>query len=284
MRKLFSLLLIFFCTFGFFTNELYAKRFGGGKSFGMYRSSTNYSNNRSFRSPAYENMKSTASSGAKKWLGPLAGLAIGGILASLFMGHGIGTGLLSWLAIGGIFLLLLSLFRKKANPSTDPQASSPQHMHYRTSTDTQSASSPFSTEPTPVVTPVISNTPTDFLNHSTSFDKESFLREAKVQFLRLQTAYDQKNLVDIRSFATPEVAAEITLQCQERGDAHNHTEVLDLNAELLDVTQEFQVNIASVRFYGSIREELNEPANDFNEVWHFRQEHNKWIVAGIQQN
>ncbi|MCP6640128.1 TIM44-like domain-containing protein, partial [Klebsiella pneumoniae] len=35
------------------------------------------------------------------------------------------------------------------------------------------------------------------------FDTEAFLRSAKVYFVRLQAAWDQGNLADIREFTTP---------------------------------------------------------------------------------
>ena len=65
-----------------------AKRFGGGKSFGsspIHQSkqkvtqSTNKSNNSQAQS---------SNSSVSKWLGPLAGIAAGGLLASMFMGEG----------------------------------------------------------------------------------------------------------------------------------------------------------------------------------------------------
>jgi predicted lipid-binding transport protein (Tim44 family) len=126
------------------------------------------------------------------------------------------------------------------------------------------------------------------------FDQQCFLRGVKVQFIRLQAAYDSKNLRDLREFTTPEVFAEIKMQIQERGDADNHTEVVNLNADLLDVATEKQIMIdrevpvliASVRFSGSIREERHEAATTLNEIWHFRQDpgSSTWIVAGIQQS
>ena len=95
-----------------------------------------------------------------------------------------------------------------------------------------------------------------------------------------------KDLNDLREFTAPEVFAEIQLQLQERGEEINKTEVVSLNAELLDVTSESPFTIASVKFSGMIREMVNAPAELFSEVWHFRKENNKnnWLVAGVQQN
>ena len=119
------------------------------------------------------------------------------------------------------------------------------------------------------------------------------MREAKLQFIRLQAAYDQKNLDDIRDFTTPEDFAEIKLQFEERGIAENKTDVVSLEADLLDVenqTQsisdtEMQTMIASVRFNGMIQEDRHLTASAVNEIWHFKKDIGslRWVVAGVQQ-
>ena len=60
------------------------------------------------------------------------------------------------------------------------------------------------------------------------------------------------------------------MQLDERGDAPNKTEVITLNAELLDVSKQFDSTIASVRFTGSIKEN-DDPITQLDEIWHFRQ-------------
>src|SRR3974390_494352 len=120
MRKLLIALFVSLLTFNFFIVDAHAKRFGGGKSFGSYRqmnkpsSSYNPSSNYSRASSFQQTPKpaATASSG-RKWLGPLAGLAVGGLLAALFMGHGIGSGLLLWLLIGLIAFFIINLIRSR---------------------------------------------------------------------------------------------------------------------------------------------------------------------------
>ena len=86
------------------------------------------------------------------------------------------------------------------------------------------------------------------------FVETDFLRDAKTKFIRLQAAYDQKNLADIKEFTSPEVLAEIQMQFQERENASNDTEVVSLEAELLDVSNEGNLLTASVRFSGRIKE------------------------------
>lgn len=48
-----------------------------------------------------------------KQRGFLRGLLIGGLLASLFMGHGLPIALLSWMMIAGLILFMMNLYRKR---------------------------------------------------------------------------------------------------------------------------------------------------------------------------
>jgi predicted lipid-binding transport protein (Tim44 family) len=76
------------------------------------------------------------------------------------------------------------------------------------------------------------------------------------------------------------------LQLQERGSVEQHTDVQEVNAEVLDVADEGDRQIVSVRFTGRIVEEQDGPANAFNEVWHLVKPHDDsrtWAIAGIEQ-
>lgn len=265
MRRFLSILLIMLCTIGLMVNDAQAKRFGGGRSFGVSRSLG------SFSRPQGNNSFAQAGSSANRWLGPLAGMAIGGLLASLFMGHGMGTGILTWLALAGIIMFAVRFLRQRTqinpqhgyNHAFYDAARQDSNGHARGNTFTSSG--------------LISDYPA-------GFDRETFLREAKVQFIRLQAAYDQKNLNDIRQFTTPEVFGEIQLQLHERGNASNQTEVVSLSASLLDVAAEGGSTFASVQFSGMVREEAESAAVPLNEIWHFRSEtRGSWLVAGVQQ-
>lgn len=265
MRRIFSCLMIIFLAVGLLVNEASAKRFGGGRSFGTYRS------NHSYSSPAYSKTTTNKKQGSSfKWGGMLGGLLAGGLLASLFMHNGLGGSLLSLLIIGAVLLFIISLLRRKTQPAWQSAQSQTNHYHQTNPVDTlKQAFSPFghsANNPPPL--------PTGFI-------ADDFLRDAKVKFFRLQTAYTQKNLADLTEFTTPDVLAEIKLQFQERGNDHNETEVISLDAELLDVS----VTTASVRFTGMIKEDTHQPI-PFNEIWHFRllDNTNHWIVSGVQQN
>lgn len=252
MHKFITLLLITLLSLSFIT-EAHAKRFGGGRSFGVTRSASSYS-----QAPrAASAMSNPMMTKAKNIF---MGLALGGLLASLFMGNGFGTGLLTWaMVLGGIFLITM-LIRSRFQPRV------------ANANMANSQFSNFQQQP---------YTPFQQAAANTAVDHSQFLRQAKATFLRLQAAYDNKNLADIRQFTMPEVFAEIQMQLTERGNEANITEVISLNAE---VDQDHQTEM-SVRFSGMIKEDLNAAAEPFNEIWHFVQEgyNGSWKVAGIQQ-
>lgn len=284
LRNFLSVLLVLFVTFGILMNDAEARRFGGGRSFGVSRPTSSFSRPSPGvgQNAAQSQRYGQTASPMSRWMGPLAGLAVGGLLASLFMSNGIGSGILSWLLVGGLLLVLVTLFRNKMQPK-------PQYRQDQANNFAQEAAAQFmnNSSNSRSYSAAVNNYPI-------GFDAQTFLRDAKVQFIRMQAAYDQKNLNDIREFTSPEVFADIQLQLQERGSAENHTNVISLEAELLDADTEsqmvagteMQAMIASVRFKGMIQEDRNLPAAPVNEIWHFRKEvaSLRWIVAGVQQS
>lgn len=264
MRKSISCLLIAFLTFGLFIHEASAGRFGGGRSFGIQRSHSSL-----FSPRAPQNGSSFGQrSNTGKWGSALGGLVAGGLLASLFMGHGLGSGLLSWLMIGGLAFFVFGFLRKRMQPAFQAnQANSFRQNGFSQQSDFRAttANNTYSSSPA-------------------GFVPDTFLRAAKVTFIRLQAAYDQKNLQDLAEFTAPDVYAEIKMQLDERNEESNKTEVISLEAELLNAEKQANGTIASVRFTGFIKEN-QDPMKQLNEIWHFRQFaiQDKWLVAGIQQ-
>jgi predicted lipid-binding transport protein (Tim44 family) len=276
MYKLLLSLFVVIISMSLIVTDAEARRFGGGKSFGQSRS---FSNNGAYNA---SRMPPTAkpASGASKWLGPLAGLAAGGLLASLFMGNGLGSGILSWILIAaGLFIgwRLLSRFLLSNRSANQNNAA-------------------FQTDQGRVVSDVPWNNKSDNKSHlydtsttqsaPSGFDEASFLRQAKTVFIRLQAAYDNKNLADIREFTAPQVFAEVQMQIQERGEQHNQTDVITIDAALVDLDLQSNHMTASVRFTGLIREEQDKEPEKINEIWHFTKDtySQNWLVVGIQQD
>ncbi|MES2367217.1 MAG: Tim44-like domain-containing protein [Pseudomonadota bacterium] len=276
MRKFLILFLTLLLSMSMISSDAYAKRFGGGKSFGKQRQSiTQQATPRAPAAPA----PAAPAAGGNRWLGPLAGLAAGGLLASLFMGHGFegikGMDILLMLALAaGVFFIMRAMRRKSESQTTA----------YTAHGQSIQVPMPVSNADLPMGSQAISSTPN---SRPDWFDDAAFVRDAKAHFIRLQAAYDTANLDDIREYTTPEVFAEISLQIQERGANTQKTDVTLLNADVLEVVTENNQVIASVRFHGLIREEANAPAAPFDEIWHIQKtatdRNAAWFVAGIQQ-
>ena len=105
-------------------------------------------------------------------------------------------------------------------------------------------------------------------------------------FIRLQAANDAGDLNDLRAFTTPEMFAAVKLDLQERGPTAQRTDVVRVDAEVLDVASEADRQVVSVRFHGLIREQIDGVAEPFDEVWHLVKPTDgsrEWAIAGIQQ-
>lgn len=272
MKRLFFALLMGLIAMSLTLTTVEAKRFGGGKSFGMQRNSSTFSRSNVNSTPSRTTAAAaTPASSASKWLGPLAGLGIGALLGSMLMGHGLGSGILTWLLVGGVILLAWGFIRNRLQPQTM------QKMNFQTEPAQMHRQSPYAM---PLNEKSFSNS-----TPSTEFNEDAFLRHAKTMFIRLQTDFDTKNASDIRDFTSPEVYAEIQLQLQEMGDGINQTEIINIHSELLDLSTDETHTTATVLFSGSLREELNAEPVSIKELWHFRKENTKttWLVVGIQQ-
>ncbi|MBW8078670.1 MAG: Tim44 domain-containing protein, partial [Gallionella sp.] len=215
-----------------------------------------------------------------KWLGPLAGLAIGAGLGAMFAGGGLGGlggamgNILMMLVIGAAVMFAISYFRKKQAPAAMQYAGA--GAAYNGPIPAQATSATGSSFSTPAPA---KNIPADF-------PVESFLRSAKTSFIRLQAANDRKDLNDIREYTTPEMFAEISMQMQERDNTLQKTDVVHIDGELLEVANEGDWAVASVRFTGSLTENNGAP-EAVDEIWHvqknLRDDKAVWLLSGIQQ-
>ncbi len=276
MQKIFSLMVALLVSLSFVATDADAKRFGGGKSIGKQRS-YNQQQQQATPKPAQAPGSAATPAGGSRWLGPLAGLAAGGLLASLFFGDGFdGIKPMDIMLLLGIAAAAFFIFRAMRRKQALAQP-----MRFASA----NTSHQLSLDPAP---PFGGSSAVNVPSSRPSwFEDEPFLREAKVHFIRLQAAYDSADLSDIREYVTPEMFAEISMQIQERGGVAQKTEVMTVNADMLDVVTEGDKVTASVKFSGLIREEANGPAEPFNEIWHIQKSLNgtdgKWYVSGIQQ-
>lgn len=118
------------------------------------------------------------------------------------------------------------------------------------------------------------------------FDTAAFERIAKAIFIRMQAANDTGDLNDLRNFTTPELFAELRLDLQERGPSAQHTDVVSVDAKVLECVEEPEHQVVSVNFQGLLREEAGTEAQPFDEVWHLVKPvdgSRPWAIAGVQQ-
>jgi len=273
MKQFLTLLTVALTCLSLFAAPVEAKRFGGGGSIGKQRSITPQQTQRA--PTAAPTPAQGASKPGNKWLGPLAGLAIGAGLGALFasmgLGEGMGTLLMIILAVVAV-MFLVSMLRRKSQPAMQYAGMNPHGAR----TEQPLADMPL---PGSSAASVAANVPADF-------PVETFLRGAKTTFIRLQAANDRKDLDDIREYTTPEMFAEISMQLSERGDATQKTDVLSIDTALLEVAYEGDYAIASVRMSGELRENGGAP-EAFDEIWHvmknLKDEKSVWLLAGLQQ-
>jgi predicted lipid-binding transport protein (Tim44 family) len=118
------------------------------------------------------------------------------------------------------------------------------------------------------------------------FDVAGFERNAKVNFIRLQAANDAGNLEDISQFTTPQMFAELKMDLSERGTSPQKTDVIQLQAQVVDVEEGAVQYVVSVRFTGMLNISTEEANESFDETWHFekpRSGNGGWVLSGIQQ-
>ena len=306
MKRILAALLVVVATASLMTvTPAEAKRLGGGSSLGMKRAAPAPAAPASAPAAAPTQAGAAApaapapaapspASGFSRWLGPLAGLGIGAGLMAMFgggaMGGAIGS-MFAMLALAAVGFFLFQMFRRKSQSA--PVTSAPT-MHYagatpvetpRTTTVSPVAEFPVTAGPTTATT--VAAVAPEAPRYPQGFDAEEFVRQAKISFIRLQAANDTKDLRDLRDFTTPELYAELAMQIQERDAAPQRTEVVTLNAELLEAATEQERIIASVRYSGMIREDAASGALPFSETWHvvkdLKHPTPTWHIAGIQQ-
>ena len=284
-----------------------AKRFGGGRSFGkQYKTMPRQAQPpRQASQPKQEQPgrqqagagQARPQSGMSRWLGPLAGLAAGGLLASLFFGEGfegisVMDVILILVLVGGGFLLFRMLRGGRPAPVAAGSGSGPGPSPAPAAMDHQYRESARpETPPAGGFIPAgLGSTPPQAQGNDEFpfwFDGPAFIEGAKQHFIRLQAAWDQADFEGIGEYTTPEMLAELRRE-RERLDRHQVTEVIRLQSELVTIQREGDKVVAGIRFQGLIREEERGVAEEFSEIWHvvhpWDSPDGDWLISGIQQD
>lgn len=294
--------------------DVEAKRFGGGGNLGKQSSSMQRQAQPPQRAPqqqqaqtpqqgqaAAAGQRPQGASGASRWLGPLAGLAAGGLLAAMLFGDGFeGFQALDFLMIVllavGAFMLFRMWRRHQARPAmasagaaagrggvTPPLAARRAHPQ----TDAFAGSSQRGAQSMhPEMAAGTAPPGAGAQDAPAWFDGAAFAEGAKTHFIRLQAAWDKADFRDIRDYTTPQLFAELQRE-RHTTEGEQYTEVVRLNAELMGVQREDDLLVASVLFSGLIREGEQDVARAFSEIWHVQHAWNApqgdWLIAGIQQ-
>ncbi len=291
MKHVLSVLIAAFLALGLMTESAEAARLGGGRSMGAQRSSVAPS--RSVQQTPPSQAAPVAPSAAprpaaapapagNRWLGPIAGLAAGLGLGWLLGQGGMGglgsmmSSLVMMALVGfAVFFVIRLLTRPKAGGGMQYAgvASEAAAVPPPEAIPTGLGAEPmFGAQPKPSIPP--------------GFDTAGFLRQAKLNFVKLQAVHDSGKLDELREFTTDEMFESVKQDLREHGGSGQQTDVVTLNADLLEVATEGASHWASVRFSGMIRESANAQPEAFEEVWNLAKPvsgASGWVLAGIQQ-
>lgn len=313
MKRLFLSCVVALAGLGFAAHDADARRFGGGGTSGMQRSlparpaqTPTPPHQQAPTQPSAVPGQGAAAAGSmaaaprRSWMAPVAGLAAGLGLAALASHLGFGEGLANIMTIALLAIVAFAVIRwlmarsaagragqnmpgtlryqgasaggaSPGYPGAYAQPGSPSAAAFGGSSGAGSAA-PASSDQSYAVPP--------------GFDVAAFERIAKMIFIRMQAANDAGDLADLRQFTTPEMFASVRLDLQERGNARQQTDVVQLATEVLDIARENGNQVVSVRFHGLIREEIGGSAQPFDEVWHLVKPEDgshEWAIAGIAQ-
>ena len=292
-----------------------ARRLGGGRSFGKQ---SDLMKRDAARPPAQSGQQSAAppasgaaarATGGRSWMGPIAGIAAGLGLAALAshlgLGEEFGTIILMALVFFAV-LVAVRMFMARRNgapgqrsayagagaghggPRGTGPAAQPWAARSGPGADNGSPWAPRAgaaagAAATAGAATAAATASTDI---PADFDTDRFIHAAKVNFVRLQAAFDNNRPDDLREFTSPEMFAELSLDLMQRGQDQQATDVVTLDARLLGVEQVDGTELASVRFEGMLREGSEEAATPFVEVWNFTRPADRssgWVLGGIQQ-
>jgi predicted lipid-binding transport protein (Tim44 family) len=306
MRKLGMAMIVALATVAFAVSDLAtAKRLGGGGSLGMQRQGVAprppATAPGAAAQPVMPAQPSTAlpgkaavpaaaaPSGMSRWLGPIAGIAAGLGLAALLSHFGLPEGmgsflLLALLVIGGVIVVRM-LFARRNPPKPAMQYAG------AGAAEPTLAKTAFEPPPTtawggaPKPDPVLPAAAPAAPPFPPGFDAAGFARQAKLQFNRLQAAYDTGDRTVMAEVMTPAMFSEVSRELAARGE-HKPTEVVSLEAGVLEVTTEGDSHWASVRYTGLVREDGEANPKPLDEVWNLTKPvdgSSGWLLAGIQQ-
>ena len=259
------------------------KRMGGGKSFGSAPTHQTRQADAptSAAQPAAAGTAATAAagraapaaSGASRWLGPLAGIAAGGLLAAMFMGDGFeGIQFLDILLLGLIAFVIFKLFAARRQAQGQPamaggmQRQMPQQAPIFGGASTSAAAT---------------------INAPAWFDEQRFIEAGRTHFLALQQHWDAAEMDKIAEFVTPQMLSFLKEERASMGEGYQSTYIDDLSVQLDGIDELADKTVATLTFRGVAKTSRFDQGEPFSESWRMERvngDNQPWLVAGIRQN
>jgi predicted lipid-binding transport protein (Tim44 family) len=259
-----------------------AKRMGSGKSFGSAPThQTRQMDAPKANQPAAANSaagaaRPAAASGASRWLGPLAGIAAGGLLASMFMGDGFqGMQIFDFLIIGLIAFVIFRLLAARRQRQAHGQPAG--------------AGAPFQRQ-MPQSQPIFGGSaaaPRPAFNAPAWFDEQRFINAGREHFLALQQHWDAGDMDKIAEFVTPQMLSFLKEERASMGDGYQSTYIDDLDVQLDGIDELADKAVATLTFRGVAKTSRFDQGEAFSESWRMERvagDNQPWLVAGIRQN
>ncbi|WP_095137766.1 Tim44 domain-containing protein [Pseudomonas sp. Irchel s3a10] len=268
-----------------------AKRFGGGKSAGA--APTHQTSQMAPSSPGMGGAAATAGAagaagaaakagGASKWLGPLAGIAAGGLLASMFMGGGFQGmqifDILIMAVIAFVIFRFIAARRRKQQEHLAPAGAPMQREAFEQKS--AAMGSIFGGSAAPVAARPVINAPA-------WFNEQNFLEAARSHFQSLQQHWDANEMDKIAEFVTPQMLDFLKRERADLGEGFQSTYIDNLQVQLDGVDDRADKTIATLTFSGVSKTSRFDQGEVFSESWNMERpqgENQPWLVAGIRQN
>jgi len=257
-----------------------ARRMGGGKSFGstpahQSQPAQRQQAPREQAAGRQQQAGAAASSGASRWLGPLAGIAAGGLLAAMLFGDGFeGIQLFDILLLGLIAFVLFKLFARRPQASLQP-AGGP---------DMRSAQAPVFSRTAAASAPASS---AEVLRDAPAwFDAPLFLRGAEDHFHTLQRHWRDGDRAAMAEYLDPSLL-QVLMQTREEQPPAANGFVEQLSARLDGISQQDGRTLVTVSFSGLDRDYPEHEGEWFDESWALERadgENQPWVIVGIRQN
>jgi predicted lipid-binding transport protein (Tim44 family) len=279
-------------------DDAFAKRMGGGNSFGSkpsysqpYQHPSSPAASQPAHSPSQQQAAGQNQAARQNWanrgglMGMLGGIALGGLLGSLFFGGAFESlNIMDFLIFAAIAYLVYRLIAaRSANQNQAVGNAYARNGHnnavngYQDDVRPSTSASSFNTD--------VLFSKEKANNIPANFDQTAFLGGAERAYRHLQACWDNRDLASIRGLTTDKVFAEIQDQIK-LATADNKTEILSLRSQLLSVSETAAKLEASVLFETLMKED-NGPEEQVKEVWHFvkpvHSQQSKWFLDGIQQ-